>query len=111
MSFDLVAGDLEPDLRLVLDVNGAPEDISDNDGVLMRWIKPDGTVVERELTEDTDGGGFEAGAVKLVWVDGDTDIVGTHKAIIEVTRGNGELQTFPSDGSAAKWSVHRRAGT
>lgn len=109
MAFKIVAGDLEPDLRVVLKVNDATEDISDAaaDGVTMRWLKPDGTFVEaRELVEDDDGGGFAAGAVKCVWEAGDTDVAGLHQAQIVVVRGNGEPQTFPSNGKYLKWTVY-----
>ena len=43
--FDIVQGDLEKDLSVVLDVNGEAEDISDALAVEMRWLKPDGSLV------------------------------------------------------------------
>lgn len=107
MAFHIVKGNLAPDLQIVLDVNGTAEDISDASAIVMRWVKPDGTIVEeRELVEDDDGGGLEAGAVKCVWEAGDTDVVGVHRAVVTVTRGNGDPQSFPSDGTAVLWEVH-----
>jgi hypothetical protein len=108
-SFNIVEGDLERDLRIVVDVNDTAEDISDNLGVTMRWLKPDGTFVEdRELVEDVAAGGFEAGCVKCVWEAGDTDVVGVHEAQVVVVRGNGETQTFPSNGRYVKWTVYAK---
>lgn len=109
--FNIVQGDLEPDLRFVLKVNDEVEDISDALEVTMRWLKPDGTFVEdRELEEDMGAGGFAAGCVKCVWEAGDTDVVGVHRAQVVVTRGNGEPQTFPSNGKYLSWKVHAALG-
>lgn len=111
MAFHLVAGNLESDLRIVLDINGVAEDISDATAITMRWLKPDGSLVtERELVADAAGGGLAAGAVKCVWVEGETDEVGVHQAQVNVTRGNDEGQTFPSNGTYITWHVHAPLG-
>lgn len=112
MAFHLVAGNLESDLRIVLDINGTPEDISDATAITMRWLKPDGSIVAaRTLVADDAGGGLAAGAVKCVWTAGETDVEGVHQAQVNVVRGNGETQTFPSNGTAITWRVHPLLGS
>jgi hypothetical protein len=98
--YEIIEGDLEPDLYLTILVNDEPEDISGST-VEMRWKKPDGTVETVSLTAVN----LALGQVKRVWLEGDTDIVGWHKAQIIVTRPGGEVQTFPSDGSHFVWRV------
>ncbi len=102
MAFRIIKGDLEPDLLLDLAVNGALEDINDATDPVMIWWKPDDTTDEVDLTVvDAD-----AGRVRYTWVDGDTDLVGMHRGRVRLTRGNGEDQTFPSDGSWFRWRVY-----
>jgi hypothetical protein len=38
------------------------------------------------------------GKVRYAWVAGDTDLVGSHEAVIVVTNANARQQTFPTDG-------------
>ena len=102
MSFEIVQGDLEPDMLLTCSVNGIVENISDSTARVMRWHKPDGTEVDVALTTVN----LTLGQVKRVWVAGDTSIPGIHLGRIIVTRANGENQTFPSDGTYFVWWVH-----
>lgn len=111
MAFTMVQGDLEPDMAIELKVNGEPEDISDALAFSMRWLKPDGSIVTAAaLVEDIDGGGLETGRVKRIWVAGDTDVIGVHLAQIKVTRANGEVQTFPSNGTYVRWQIFAPVG-
>jgi hypothetical protein len=99
--FEIVQGDLEPDLPLTITVNDSPEDISGST-VELRWRKPDGTFTTVDLTTVD----LSVGQVKRVWEEGDTDVVGFHQAQVAVTRPGGEVQTFPSDGSYYWWAVN-----
>lgn len=101
MSFYLVAGDLEPDMPLTITMNNAVEPLTNALAIQMRWRKPDGTTSLVSLTAVD----LAAGQVKRVWAEGDTDRVGTHFGRVVVTRSNGEVQTFPSDGSWFSWTV------
>lgn len=102
MSYQIIKGDLEPDMLLTATVNDAPEVLTGALALQLRWKKPGGTVVTVDLTAVD----LAAGQVKRVWLAGDTDEVGAHRGQIVVTRPNGEMQTFPSDGSYVIWIVH-----
>lgn len=101
MSFEIIEGDLEPDMFLTATVNDEPEDISGST-VQLHWKKPDATIVDVDLTAVD----LTLGQVKRVWEEGDTDMVGWHRGRIVVTRPGGEVQTFPSDGSWFIWAVY-----
>lgn len=101
MSFNIVAGDLEPDLPLTCTMNDAVEPIDDALAYVMRWRKPDGTITDVALTAVD----LENGQLKYAWQIGDTDDVGTHTGRVIVTRANGDRQTFPSDGKWFSWVV------
>lgn len=104
-----VKGALEPDMEIELTINGSVVDISDAISHTLRWLLPDGTLnATAALVPGT--GGLEVGRVKRVWAEGDTDVVGYHLATVEVTRGNGELQVFPSNGTTIKWRIFARLG-
>lgn len=112
MAFSMVQGNLEPDMTIAIAVNGVPEDISDALSFSLRWLKPDGSVVTAAtLVADDDAGGLAAGMVKRVWEVGDTDAIGVHLAQVNVTRGNGEVQTFPSNGSFVRWQIYPPVGS
>lgn len=102
MSYEIVKGDLEPDMQLNLTVNGAAKDISTAVSYQLRWKKPDGTVSTVALASVN----LAQGQVKRVWVSGDTDLVGIHRGQVVVTWSGSEPQTFPSDGSYYYWYVH-----
>lgn len=101
MSYAVVQGDLEPDMRLVCEVNGAVSDLTGALAANLRWKKPDGTVVTVPLTIVTP----TAGLVQRTWVAGDTALVGQHLGQVIITRASGELQTFPNSGWAI-WNVN-----
>lgn len=100
--FELVAGDLEPDMPLTVTVDGAAQDLSSATAIMLHWIKPDGTSSDVALTAVE----LATGQVKRVWASGDTDDVGYHKGRIVVTWASSEPQTFPNDGSFFWWAVY-----
>ena len=104
MAFHLIEGDLEPDLSIAIVVNDAAEDLTDATDFEMLWKQPDGSVSTVPLTAPDPLNGL----LLRTWDAGDTDQVGDHYAQIVITRGNGETQTFPSDGSYVIWTVHPR---
>lgn len=73
--------------------------------VQLRWSRPDGTVTLETLTAVS----AALGQFKKVWVAGDTDLVGVHRGqVVATTAGN--PVTYPSDGSALIWFVHKQLG-
>ena len=106
MSFDLVVGDLEPDIIFQALENSIPKNLSSTTAIVLQWLKPDATVVVVTLTAVN----LTLGLVKYVWVSGDTLLAGTHAGRIVVTYTNGDVQTFPSDGSSVIWNVHEQLG-
>lgn len=102
MSFNLVVGDLEPDIIFQALENGSPKNLSSTTSVVLQWLKPDATVVVVALVAVD----LTLGLVKYVWSSGDTALPGTHLGRILVTFTNGDVQTFPSDGSSFIWRVH-----
>lgn len=101
--YELVVGDLEPDLDLVVDVNGEPEDISDALAMELRVALPDQTFAVWALAP------LDAvtGKVRHTWLAGETDVPGDYRAQIAVQRGNGEWQTFPSaKGAYVRWRIN-----
>ncbi len=105
MSFELVRGDLGPPMPIAITVNNVPLDTSAADSVVMRWAKPDGTIVESDLTPvDPSVGEYE-----MDWGPDDTDTIGPHRGQIIVTTA-GIPQTFPSDGNHVIWWVNPQVG-
>lgn len=100
--YEIVQGNLEPDLRFQCTVLGQPEDVSDATSFVLLWLRPDGTTTTVSLVAID----LSAGLVKRVWVAGDTSVIGLHRGRVLVTRGNAEPQTFPSDGSWFRWRVN-----
>lgn len=104
--FFIVQGDLEPDMQVEAIVNGSAENLADATGFTLLWEKPDGGTSEVPL----DVVNAATGVFKRTWVVGDTDAVGVHTGQLTCTRGNGEVATFPSDGSRLRWVVSPRIG-
>lgn len=102
--YSIVAGDLEPDMEIQVLVNDQAEDLSDCSATNLRWKTPAGTVSTVALVAGT--GGLAAGRLKRTWVAGDTATAGRHLGQVVCVRGNGETQTFPSDGSYIEWYVN-----
>ena len=100
--FEMIEGDLEPDMPLTVTVEGTAQDLTAATTIELYWVKPDGTMDTVELTEVD----YELGQVKRVWEAGDSDVVGYHKARIKVTWSTGEVQHYPNDGSWVWWSVY-----
>src|SRR5690348_3899521 len=101
MSFELVRGDLAPSMPVTITVNNVPLDTSSADTVIMRWVKPDGTVYETNLTPVDPA----AGEYEMDWGPDDTDTIGPHVGEVVVTTA-GIPQTFPSDGQKIYWWVN-----
>ena len=104
MSYSLVQGDLEPDMEIDVTAvqGGAPVNLSGAIQLQLRWRKPDKTdslvnLVAIDLVN---------GRVKRVWVTGDSDQIGLHKGQVVVTESNGEIATYPNDGSYVLWYVY-----
>lgn len=99
MSYDIVQGDLEPDMPMTVSSSlvGATS-------VEMRWKKPSGELSTVSLVIIS----AAAGTVRRVWVAGDTEEVGKHQCRVVVTWPGSEPQTFPSDGNWAQWYIHAR---
>lgn len=100
--FELVKGDLEPDMPMIVTVDGTAQDLTAAVSLSLHWMKPDGTVVDVALTAVN----LVLGQVKRVWVAGDTDVVGYHRGRIVATWPSGDTQTFPNDGSWVLWAVY-----
>lgn len=105
MRFDIVQGDLEPDLDLeLLDAEGEPEDLADATAAALRVELPNGTRQLWTLVPiDKPNGRY-----RHQWSVGETELVGQYKAQAAITRGNGQVQTFPSDDRYIRWRVHPR---
>lgn len=97
MSYDIIEGDLEPDMPMSVGVS-----VVGASSVRMRWRKPSGAVSTVDLTIIT----AASGELRRVWEAGDTDEVGVHRCQVVVTWSTGEVQTFPSDGNYGQWTVH-----
>jgi hypothetical protein len=108
MSYSLVVGDLEPDMEIdAVDYNGSVGTAAVLTGatdVSLRWKKPDGTVITVPLVVID----LATGRLKRVWVAGDSDQEGVHFGQVVVTLANGELRTYPNDGSQIIWWVYPR---
>ena len=102
MAYEIVEGDLDPDMQITVLVNGLPLDLTTASLLQMRWQKPDATVVTVSLTAVS----LANGQVKRVWAAGDTAQTGEHLARVLVTWASGEVQSFPSDGSYMRWEVN-----
>jgi hypothetical protein len=104
MAYSVVQGDLEPDMLINLAAPGALAALSGALQVQLLWAKPDGTVTRVSLVvvDST------AGILRRTWQAGDTDQIGIHKGMVEVTASNGELATDPNDGSTLVWDVFAR---
>lgn len=100
--FSVVKGDLEPDMELTAELNGAASNLTTATAYQLKWIKPDGTESLVALTAVD----LDAGKVKRVWSTGDTDMVGYHRGRIVVTWPGDEPGTFPNDGTWIYWYVH-----
>jgi hypothetical protein len=102
--FYIGRGDLEPDMRLDVVVNGVEENLSDATDVKLMWVKPGADpATPTEVTLDEIDAAV--GAFKRTWEAGDTDLPGIHRAKLRCLRGNGEQQTFPPDDSWIRWVV------
>ena len=102
MSYSLLVGDLEPDMRIDVLAGTVAADLTGAIDVSMHWKKPDGTEVDVALTAVS----LASGQLKRVWAAGDTDIPGTHYGRVAVTMASGEVQSFPNDGSWIIWHVY-----
>jgi len=107
MRFEIVQGDLEPDLDFEVfeDVTEEElENLSDCTAFALRVELPDGT---RQIwaVAPLDAA---TGRMRHVWLAGQTEQAGQYKAQLVATRGNGEPQTFPSDGHYIRWRVNPR---
>lgn len=101
MSYQIGQGDLAPDIVFEAGVNGEPVDLSDITNPRLRWWKPNGEYIEVAVAAMD----LALGLFTREWQPGDTDEIGTHRAKLIVTRGNGDQQTFPSDGTFLRWRV------
>lgn len=101
--FELIQGDLEPDMDLTVTVNGVAQDLTSATTIELHWVKPDGTVADVTLTPVE----LLTGQIKYVWLAGDTDVVGYHRGRVVVTWTSGDVQTFPNDGSWHLWAVYK----
>jgi hypothetical protein len=104
--FELVAGDLEPDMPLTVTMNGEAVDLTDATSIVLHWLKPNGAVVDVTLTAVD----LATGQVKRVWETGDSAQTGYHKARVKVTWDTGDVQTYPNDGSWLIWAVYEAVG-
>jgi hypothetical protein len=99
MAWEHVQGDKADTLYLQCVVNGVVEDITDASGAALVWLDPDGNRIEKTLTLTVP----DQGIVQYDWQDGDPadvgGLVGIHQFKVRVTRGSGDMQTFPSDDS------------
>lgn len=103
MSFNLVEGDLNPDMEVdAIDSDGDAADLSAAADVSLYWLKPDGTASTVTLVAIS----LATGRLKRVWEAGDSDQVGVHQGRIVVTDGAGETSTYPNDGSWLYWWVN-----
>jgi hypothetical protein len=91
-------------MTVTCSVNGEAEDLTGALAFNLRWRQPDGTVSTVSMTSVS----LTDGTVKRTWASGDTDVVGTHYGQVAVTRANGEIQTFPSDGTFVRWDVYEK---
>ena len=107
MSYSLVQGNLKPDMLIPLTAPGSQAELAAALAVNMRWTKPDGTTVVVPLVV-VDLPTFK---LKRVWDVGDSDIVGVHKGVVEITCSNGETTDDPIDGTAMLWWVYPTLGT
>lgn len=101
--YEIAQGDLSPPMLIDL----TDEDVVANvanaiNPLTMRWLKPDGTVVEGVTITNVN---LVLGQVLHAWAAGETDIPGVHRAQVIVPKADGN-ETFPSDGSYIRWVVH-----
>lgn len=107
VGYSIIRGDLEPDLVFPCKRNGVAVDLTGALAHTMRWLKPNGTVLTGVALVASD---LAAGELKRVWVAGDTDLAGVHRAQVVVTAENGETMTFPSDSTHFTWVVNKQLG-
>ncbi len=100
--FSMTKGDLEPDMPVTFtELDGTATNLSSATLIQLRWTKPDGTVSTVALTAVD----LVTGQMKRVWVAGDTTQIGRHRAQGIVTDTNGELTTYPRNGSQYEWFI------
>lgn len=94
-TFYLKAGDTAPTLEATLtDANGDPIDVTNAD-VDFQMSEPRGgpVVIDAAMSKQDAANGV----VAYSWTSGDTDSPGRYRAEIEVTYGDGSVETFPND--------------
>jgi hypothetical protein len=101
--YALIQGDLEPDMLIDLAAPAAIAELPTALGVVLQWLKPDGTLTSVPLVIVTASG--TVGQVKRVWQTGDSALVGLHKGVVQVTCANGEICSDPNDGTPLVWNV------
>lgn len=88
--------DLEPDLEVaVTKASGSVVDFTDALSAILRFRKPDGTIVLRSAVIASPASG---GRLQVAWQAGDTNQVGIYRGEFIVTWPAAEPQTFPSEG-------------
>lgn len=105
MSYEIVRGDLGPDMPIAITENGVAVNCSGASSVELHWVKPDGT----EVTDTLTAVDATAGSYKMVWASGDTDQTGACLGQVVVTTA-GIPKTYPSDGTLMIWWVNPQVG-
>lgn len=102
--FTIKQNNLEPDLEIsVSKADGSAVNFTDALGVVLRFLKPDGSIVSRNATFTAPA---SSGKVKASWQAGDTDQVGLYRGEFTITWPVAEPQTVPSEGYFY-WEVTR----
>lgn len=106
MAWEMIQGDRENDLLLVCGVNSAPTDLTGITSATLVWTTPSGARSEHALTITLPA----LGVVQYAWADNDPSDTGgetgVHEMRVRVLHASGELQTFPSDGSAFRVRIN-----
>lgn len=102
MAYSLVKGDLGRPMDITLGVPAAVAALPTATSVKLLWTKPDKTQTLVDLTV------IDAGTAKLerTWIAGDTDMVGLHRGIVQVTNAAGKVISDPDDGTHLLWWIY-----
>ena len=101
-SYGLVTGDLSPAMPIDVVGNGGAVDLSTSTAQVLRWLRPDGSLVTAALTAVSP----VAGQLERVWSAGDTALIGTHYGQVVITNADSTTTTYPQDGSYYVWNVY-----
>lgn len=92
LSSEIKRRDTRPSFDLTLSDDGSALDLTTAQSIRIIGTQAGAVLFEKDVT------GTDEGVVTLEWADGDTDVAKDIFVEVEVTWGDGTVQTFPRKG-------------